>query len=218
MEYQVNNIVTEIRVALDQNMSSAALTALSDVDTLSLEEIVRSKVVDAVRQVELIAPLWQLGRGIPFGASIAWDNVEGIGSGYVLLPPDFMRLLSFQMTDWVQPVFETIEPGSPKYQLQSSRFPGLRGNPQSPVVALVNRSIGRVLEFYSCTGGEGTAIKQANYLPEPRIVEDKIYIPYKVKDAVVYYAAYLVALATEQVEQAKALLAVSQSLINNQET
>jgi hypothetical protein len=34
-----------------------------------------------------------------------------------------------------------------------------------------------------------------------------------VKDAVIYYAAYLVALATEQTEQAKALLAVSQSLI-----
>ena len=213
MEYRVKDIVTEIRVALDQNMESAALTELTDVDTLSLEDIIQSKVVDAVRQVELSAPLWLLGRGIPFGVSIAWDNQEGIGSGYVLLPKDFLRLLSFQMTDWSQPAFEAIEPGSPKYQLQSSRFPGLRGNPQSPVVALVNRSIGRVLEFYSCNAGQGTAIKQANYLPEPRIVEDKIYIPYKVKDAVIYYAAYLVALATQQAEQAKALLAISQSLI-----
>ena len=213
MEYQVKDIVTEIRVALDQNMNSAALTALGDVDTLSLEEIIQSKVVDAVRQIELTAPLWLLGRGIPFGESVAWDKQEGIGSGYVLLPKDFLRLLSFGMTDWARDVYEAITPESPKYALQSSRFPGVRGNPQKPVVVLVNKPVGRALEFYSCNGGAGTAIRQANYLPEPRVVDGKIYIPYKVKDAVIYYAAYLVALAAQQAEQAKALLAISQSLI-----
>lgn len=213
MEYQVRDIIRDIRVTLDENQTSTPLTELGDSDALSLEDIIRSKIEDAVRTVDLSAPLWMVGPGIPFGKSIAWDGQEGIGSGYIELPTDFLRLLSFQMSDWSRAVFEAITPDSPQYALQSSRFPGLRGNPQKPVVVLVNKPVGMTLEFYSCTGGKGTHVKTANYLPQPRIMQEKIHIPHQLKDAAVYYAAYLVALATGQSDQAEKLLAVSNSLI-----
>lgn len=213
MEYRVEDIVAEIRVTLDQNMSSEALSELQDIDTLSLEEIIQTKLVEAVRSVEEAAPLWLLGPGYPFGPSIAWNGQEGIGSGYVLLPDNFLRLIAFKMSDWRRAVHETITPDDPRYDLQSSQFPGVRGNPDNPVVALVNRPFGRTLEFYSCTGGQGVSISQATYQPEPRIAFGKIDIPHRVKDAAVWYAAYLVAAIQQQTEQAQALLAVSQSLL-----
>ena len=213
MEYNVADIVREIRVTLDQNMTSDALEGLGDVDTLSLEEIIQSKIIDAVRQVIMSAPVWLLGPGIPFGDSIAWDTQEGIGSGYVLLPVDFLRLVAFQMTDWSQPVYDAITPADPRYAMQHSRFPGIRGCPEKPVVALINKPTGMALEFFSCNGGAGTAIMQANYMPQPSIVEGKISIPYQVKDAAVYYAAYLVALTEQQGELAEKMLAVSNSFI-----
>jgi hypothetical protein len=213
MEYQVKDIVREIRVTLDQNMDSAALAELGDADTLSLEEIIESKLVEAVRTVEELAPLWLLGPGYPFGPSIAWNGQEGIGSGYVLLPDNFLRLIAFKMSDWSRAVHEAITPDDPKYDLQSSRFPGISGNPDNPVVALVSRPFGRTLEFYSCTDGQGVSISQATYQPEPRIAFGKIDIPHRVKDAAVWYAAYLVAMIQQQTEQAGALLAVSQSLL-----
>lgn len=215
MEYHVADIIKEVRVTLDQNMTSDALTQLGDVDTLALDEIIRGKVVEGVRTAVMNAPLSLLGPGIPFGHSIAWDEEEGQGSGYVRLPNDFLRLIVFQMTDWARPVFEAISPTSAKYNLQHSKFPGIRGNPDKPVVAIVNTAIGMTLEFYSCTGGEGTAIKQASYIPHPRIIAEKIHIPYQLKDAAVYYTAYLTAVTTQQNELAEKLMSVCQTLLNN---
>ena len=216
MKYQVKDIIREVRVALDQNMSSAPLVELGDVDTLSLEEIIHSKIVDAVRSVELAVPHHLLDSGLPFGDSIAWNGQPGQSSGYILLPDDFLRLLAFQMSDWSCAVHDAITPADPRYALQSSRFPGIRGCPQKPIVAIVNRAIGKTLEFYSCTGGKDVAIKQALYIPMPKEQLGVIYIPELIKDAVVYYAAHLVAVSTQQNEQAKALLAISNTLINNE--
>lgn len=213
MQYNVPDIVKDVRVVLDRNMSSSALAALGDIDTLSLDEIVKSKIIDSVRTVEMEAPLVRLGPGIPFGESIAWDTQEGIGSGYVLLPPDFLRLIAFQMTDWKRAVYEAITPADPKYQLQHSQFPGIKGNPEKPVVALVNKPIGMALEFFSCMGGQGTAIAIASYMPEPRIIEEKIHIPHLLKEAAVYHAAYLTAVTMEETEQAERLLAIRNSLM-----
>lgn len=216
MKYQVKDIIRDVRVALDQNMSSAQLMELGDVDTLSLEEIIHSKIEESVRTIVLAAPVRMLGSGLPFGESIAWNGQEGQSSGYILLPDDFLRLIAFQMSDWSRAVYDAIEPTDSRYALQSSRFPGVRGCPQKPVVAIVNRSIGLTLEFYSCNGGKGVSIKQALYIPKPKEELGAIHIPHLLKEAVVYFAAYLVAMAVQHSEQAKALLAISNSLINNQ--
>ena len=213
MQYNVADIVKDVRIVLDRNMSSTALAALSDVDTLSLDEIIQSRVLDSVRTVDLEAPLYRLGPGIPFGESIAWDTQEGIGSGYVLLPPDFLRLIAFQMTDWRQAVYAPITPADPLYKLQHSQFPGIKGNPDKPVAALVAKPVGMVLEFYSCMGGQGTGIAIASYLPQPRIIEGKVEIPYQLRDAVIYHAAYLTAVTMEETEQAERLLAIRNSLM-----
>lgn len=216
MKYRISDLKREIRIALDQNMSSVPLSELGDADTLSLEEIIGSKIVDAARIVLLNAPLHVLGGGIPFGESINWDSAEGHGSGSVLLPDDFLRLVIFQMSDWIRPVSEAITPADAQYALQHSRYPGIRGCPQKPVVAIVNTGVGMTLEFYSCSAGKGVSIKQASYIPAPRIIDNHIVLSHKVKDAVVYYAAYMVALTTQQGEQAQQLLAVSNSLLNDE--
>ena len=49
--YQIKNITKDVRVALDQNGVSDSLEGIGDVDTLELNEIIRSKVVEAVKRV-----------------------------------------------------------------------------------------------------------------------------------------------------------------------
>ena len=51
MQYKVEDFIREVRIALDRNMSSDALAALGDTDTLALDDIIRSKVMDSVRTV-----------------------------------------------------------------------------------------------------------------------------------------------------------------------
>lgn len=212
MEYLVENIIKEVKVALDENVDSSALSGLGDVDTLKLDEIVESKVVDAARIIESNAPAHLLDSGKAFGESIGWDGQPGYGAGYIHLPDDFMRLVCFQMSDWDYALTMAITEDSPQYQMQRSRFAGVRGNPQKPVVAITSQPIGLVLEFFSCYSGENAFIKKARYIPIPRIKNGKIDLCEKLKPAVVYYTAYLSALSMGEGDAAAALLATAREL------
>lgn len=212
MEYNVSDIVQEAKVALDENVDSSALSGLGDVDTLKLDEIIESKVVDAAMVIEQNAPAYLLDSGKAFGESIGWDGQPGYGAGYIHLPDDFMRLVCFQMSDWDYAVTVALAEDSPLYQMQRSRFAGVRGNPQKPVVAITSQPIGLVLEFFSCYSGENAFIKKARYIPIPRIKNGKIELCEKLRRAVVYYTAYLVALSLGNGDAAAAMLATAREL------
>ncbi len=206
MTYHVPDLIEEIKIALDLNVSSEPLLSEGDPDTLTLEEIIRSKIEPAARIVETQAPHYLLDSGRAFGGTIGWRGEVGKGSGVIHLPDDFMRLVTFKMSDWERAVIEAIDETDPRYELQSSRYSGIRGNIQKPVVAIVHQPIGLVLEFYSCIQGESVTLTRARYLPYPRIgPDDGIEICEKLKKAVVHYAAYMTALSTGASEQAKAL-------------
>lgn len=213
MLYQVEALKADIRIALDQNMTSDQLFDTGDIDTLSLEDIIESKIADAARIVENGAPRHLLEGGKNFGDSISWDSAVGYGSGRILLPDDFMRLVSFQMSDWSRPCTVAITEDDPLYAAQSSRFPGVRGNPQKPVVAVSMQPAGAVLEFFSCTQGPTVYVKRATYLPYPKIEDGYIDLCPKLHRAVIYYAAHLVAAATGDTNGATALLNISNELM-----
>lgn len=206
MQYSVSELKEDIRIVLDQNMTSEQLFQTGDIDTLSLEEIIESKIVDAARLVEGTAPLHLLDGGKHFGDSVDWDSAHGYGSGRILLPDDFMRLVSFMMSDWDYPVSVAITEDDPEYAMQRSRYPGIKGNPQRPVVAITTQPAGQVLEFYSCTAGDSVYVRRAQYLPIPAIVDGSIDLCEKLRRAIVYRAANLVASVIGQTDVAAALL------------
>ena len=149
MLYSVDDLTKDIRIVLDQNTTSEQLFETSDIDTLSLEEIIGSRLEDAARIVEKEAPLFLLDGGEPFAQSISWDSRPGYGSGRTQLPDDFLRLISFQMSDWERPVSEAISDLDPSYAMQHSRYPGIRGNPQKPVVAIVMQPVRPAFIYYA---------------------------------------------------------------------
>lgn len=188
--YQVTPITKDVRVALDQNMISDRLVEIGDVDTLSLNDIIRSKIEDAVKRVHSEAPYYLLDGGNNLGESIYWN--EGKNTGWILLPDNFMRLVVFQMDDWERAVYHAISEDDPEYELQSSKFKGIRGTPQRPVCAIAVRPEGRALEFYSCKSTQAQ-ISRAVYMPYPHIDEtDGINICKRCYEAVIYTIASLV--------------------------
>lgn len=210
MEYNVTDIQRDVRIALNENDASDKLAEFGDVDTLSLDELIKSKIVDAVRAVELQAPLSLLDRGEPFAKKIWWEDEVGVGKGYIQLPDDFMRLVTFQMSDWSHAVTTAITEESPLYARQGSRYGGIRGNPQNPVVAVIHHPTGLVLEFWSCMAGEGVSVHKARYIPIPRITsDDRIDISEKLVQSVVYYAAYLTAQSLGDGDSAGRMLTIS---------
>ena len=210
MVYQVDNILEDVRIAIDENKTNEQLISDEDIDTLMLNDIIRSKIVEAVRRTIISSPVHLLDGGVPFGDAVFWRDQY---SGWVLLPDDFMRLIVFKMSDWDRPVYEPITAGDPQYQLQFSRYKGLRGNPQKPVVAICMRAEGRVLELYSCKDDTAT-VEQALYMPLPQIDDsDGINIPERCYTSAVYQIAALVAASTQQKEFSSVLTELSKQLL-----
>lgn len=209
MVYRLEEIERDVRTAIDENRTSEQLITDGDVETLSLNDIIRSKIEEAVRRVETTAPVHYLEEGHVFGDAVYW---ESNGSGWILLPDDFMRLVAFRMSDWERTCYMAISADDPTYDLQSSRYKGIRGNVQKPVCAIVNRAEGKALEFYSCDSEEAY-VKRASYIPYPRMDEDDgIDISERCYTAVVYTAAALVLTAYGASEQAAAMSALAKSI------
>lgn len=220
MIYAIDRILQDVRVCLDQNETSDALFAEGDEETLHLDEVIRSKVLEAVRRVHMEAPYHLLEQGHNFGddetdeeVAITWGTGEMANTGYVYLPRDFMRLVVFEMSDWERPVYVPISVDDPTYAKQRSRFAGIRGTAQRPVCAIGVRPGGRVLEFYSCKSEEAT-VQRAVYLPYPTIDEnDGVDISERCYEAVVYTIAGLTLTTSGEAEKANALFDLAKTVL-----
>ena len=210
MVYNIHDVMRDVRVCLDQNMTSEPLLQTDDINTLSLDDIVRSKILEAVVRVHTNAPTYLLEQGHNFGDAIYWGDLE---SGWVLLPQDFMRLIVFEMSDWEKAVFTAISTTDPEYALQRQRIKALRGTAQKPVCAITIRPEGRALEFYSCKS-EKAYVSRATYLPYPHIDEDDgIDICERCYTAVVYTVAALVLTTYGEADKAAALNELAKTIL-----
>lgn len=203
MRYSISDIKKDVRIILDSNSTDSALLDIGDADTLMLDDLIESKIEDACRYVLNNAEGFLLGAGKNFeNLSVSWfGGIRGVGPGYILLPDDFQRLVTFQMSDWAYPVTKVITDSDPLYHRQFSRFGGVRGCPERPVVAISNHPAGMILEFFSCREGGSAYVKSFRYIPIPKKYEENeigyIDIPEKCYDAVKYYTSFLVAETVE---------------------
>lgn len=206
--YQLEKIAEDVRIALDQNMSSATLTAIGDVDTLALNDIIKSKIVEAIKRVHSEAPAHLLDGGYNFGDNVYWMEHE---SGWVLLPEDFMRFVVFEMDDWSRAVFTANNTDDTEYAKQHSRFKGIRGTAQRPKCFISIRPEGRVLEFYSCKS-ETAKVSRGVYLPYPRVDEfGGVEICERCYNAVVYTIASLVLITFGDTAKSEAMTELAKS-------
>lgn len=213
MEYGIEKIKEDVRIAIDENAQSEAFINNADEDTLTLNQIIESNIEEAALMVCNAAPIHMVGDGNSFGDSLYWFDSVGNGGGYTVLPDDFLRLITFQMSDWSYPVSVAITMNHPKYAMQKSRFPGVRGCPQKPVVAVVPRAIGLTLEFYSCTSGTEAKVIRACYLPTPKIVNGEIELSERIYKAVINQCAALTMLTVGRADAAEHFVKLSQELI-----
>lgn len=207
MLYRIEKIEGDVLVAIDENHDQRGLLADGDTDALTLSEIIRSKVEDGVRRVLLSAPLRLLDglRAIEGGL-----HERGDGSGWMLLADDFLRLAVVRLSDWERPVFEAITADDPRYELQFSRYSGIRGNRQKPVAAIVRRAEGLALELYPGSG----MVLQGEYVSVRRFDRDGgIEIPERCYRAVVYETAGLVLATIGQAEQSALMRELSKQIL-----
>ncbi|MCD8295368.1 MAG: hypothetical protein LUE27_09030 [Clostridia bacterium] len=211
--YPIDRIARDVRVCMDRNCVSAPLLDARDPDTLSVDEVILSKIPEAVRRVHSGAPAHLLDPLDFSDRDPAWN---GDGTGFVLLPDDFMRFVAFRMSGWRTAVWSAITTDDEEYELQRSPFIGLRGNPDRPVVAVAVRPEGLCLEFYSCRGQEDT-VALARYMPLPKVEDDRIGISARCYEAAVYTAAALALTTFGDSNGAQSLLEAAGTLTGQQQ-
>ena len=199
-----------VRVAIDMNRTDEALANAGDAETLDLDEIIISKLADAVRMVEMEAPAHLLESGHDFSERV---SVYDDGKGYAILPHDFMRLICFRMSDWERGVYDALSETDAEYGLMSSRHRGVSGSAEKPRVAIVRRSEGKVLEFAGSEDGDASCT-QATYMPYPEIDDDgNIDVAEECYRAAVYRAVSLT-LASVGDQLSTTMLEISKGLLN----
>lgn len=194
-------IIQAVREMLDLNSVDGGLRLEGDRETLDLDRVIVGKVCDGVRLVHMSAPVWLLEHGHQFGPGRC---VVDETRGWVELPDDFLRLVVFRMSDWERPVHTALHEGSAEYQLQSSRYAGVRGTPERPVCAIVSRGHGRVLEYYG-TASSSSEVAEAVYIPEPRIEHGGVDISERCVRAAMYAIGWLTADTLSEYERGKDL-------------
>lgn len=175
--YSIEDIIKDIRVVLDQNMSSEALSELGDIDTLSLDELIRSKIEDAALAVIKAAPISKLGDITErlIGSVSISDSERHVVR--VKLPKDFARLVRFKMKSWPRAVYGAEPPISPYYEQANSEF-GILGTRERPVVFLVPSPVGGGglhIEAF-CAVSEEDEEDGCLYVGIPKIVQGDILV------------------------------------------
>ena len=161
----VGDLLAEVRLTLDENQKESAYLE-SGTDNMELDEIIRAKLPDAVKAIHSACPAGML-EPLPMDIPEAAQYKGTDGSGYVVLPPDFLRLVHFKLVSWNRGCSVAHEEGSRTALMQ--RNPFTRGTPLKPVCVFSHDLNGnRVLRYYTSDGGNHK-IDISLYVPVPQI-------------------------------------------------
>lgn len=211
----VEELVKEIRITIDENRAESFYLK-SETDNMELNEIIRSKLLDAVRAVSEEAPVSMLD-AMPMDIPEAAQYMQTDGSGYVVLPPDFLRLVYFKMCSWRTGVYEAADENSDVAMMQLNPF--TRGTPLKPVCVLSHDLSGnRTLEYYTAgylNNGNyyrrDHRIDRALYLPIPSVENGTVSFGRLLRPAIVNYCAGLTLLSRKEAELAEVFFNLAKS-------
>lgn len=185
MNYLFNEIIARVRVAMDENRIENEV--IENDDTLELDDIIAQKVVMALREVLVKAPLELITMDCVERLSAGWSHVT-IGSGMAwvaTLPDDWLRLVGARVSDWHRLVPVAVSESDEAALTVYSEFEGIVPSAERPLVVIGEGADGPELRLH---GGDGE-VSTVLYVALPAVRDGVIRIPERLEDAVVYLAA-----------------------------
>ncbi len=213
MRYHKSDILRAVRVAMDYDPQNEQLAAIGDTETLEIDTMIADAAPRALLNVLLKAPISMLGsscKSCPAPISFRWltETAEAPYGCAVDMPDDFVRLYVVRMGDWKYGVSDVITTDDVRYALQFSSVPGLRGNPDRPVVALVPTANGNTLELFG-SRSRSVQVSELSYVPLPRWEEDALEMYERLHASFVMMCASLVAASLGDYDKSKYYLSLT---------
>lgn len=159
-----SELIHAVQVKVDELTPFEGLAIPIDGDNDKPVDLFIDRLLDeAAREVLKRASLSLVTTG-----SVRNEAVDlGDGSGYVVVPEDFLRLVRFKMAGWKRSVSVAVEFTDPVYRMQFDEFD--RGGVAKPVCAVGRKDGRKVLEYFSVKGEPRVEIFE--YVPALRAEE-----------------------------------------------
>lgn len=182
-----------------------------------IDELGNSVSIDATLNYPIANLLDQAGRDllmvVPVGAintkttfNSASHKANADGTGEMVLPDDFVRLLCFKMRGWHRGVYHAISTNSNRYAKQFHR--ATRGGVAAPVVAIsANR-----LEYFSVLLDAEHFVEVAEYVGFSEV--DSTY-PHKLVDVLIWLTAAMSLKVMSEYDASKLAMEEYERLLNN---
>lgn len=138
-------LVNAVRRKIDEvSATDTPLQSVTLADENAMDTIIESLLDESAREVLLKAPFTRLEITSASPAAVANDDKE---TGYIQAPDDYLRLVSFRMSDWQRPVVELAIKGDNISMRQYNKH--VRGGVAKPVGVLSRNAKGPVIEYFS---------------------------------------------------------------------
>ena len=161
-----DEIISKVKAIMNEIGEEETNSSLLDEDTIKIDQYIESCIGDALAMIVLKS-------AIPVNPKKGTSNPvnNNDGTGYIVLPDDFLKLIAFKMEGWKRTVSEAFPLDSEKAKQQSNEY--TRGGNNKPVCVLSYSPEGKkVLEYYSVTGSNHTVsvfVYEASYEPSSGI-------------------------------------------------
>ncbi len=189
MKVGIEDLINLVKTNMEE-LSPEWESGVLQTDTVGIERYIKAKLPEAIRLVLLSAPSG-IVEAVPFDSTLLPQKNQD-GSGAVLLPDNWMRMISFKMKGWNRAVTEFLTEEDPLAACQRNLF--LRGGSQKPVCVVGHTADGSLALFYYSLPAYVRVheIEQALYLPVPSETDGAYDFPQRLIPAVCYMCAALV--------------------------
>lgn len=206
-----SEIVSKVKAIMNE-IGEESNPSLLDEDTIKIDEYIKKCIGDALSLIILNSER----RGInPKKDSSIKPVSNNDGTGYIVLPSDFVRLLAFKMEGWNRTVSKTFPIDSEEAKQQSNLY--TRGGKNKPVCVLSYSPEGeKILEYYSLGSEEEHTISQFVY---EAAYDSETGINVSSSDPIFYALCYMTASLVysifENPNTAKEMQTIAINYINN---
>lgn len=211
----VGDIIKAVRWCYDEEqLNSADFGNASSNDNTYMDNIIKSKIGDAVRWICLYCPAELLGGSDTQGTDtgimkddtiVSPTAISGTTGGTITLAADFIKLVRVRVPGWHRAVREPLSEDSPEY-LQLRDANGAAAVADRPQAVLIEKAA-KQLEIWPT----GTNV-QITYISDPSVsiesstsTSTNVALPPRAKTAFIYYLAFLVLSAYEDSRAARML-------------
>lgn len=221
MDLKINEAIKDVRIVLDDILKVSDDDFEADKD-MEIEAALKRACRELLMEVsaEYLQPT--VIRDVEGSTDPTPSQVKNTdGTGYVVLPTDYMRLVAFKLWSWAGVVRETIDPLSDEARQQVSRW--TRGTPQKPkAMADVDQNGNKILRYWTAgMYNSPTAsaldtvynhkIEYLSYVAEPQPTEKTITVALKenMRDKIIYRAAGLFLVGKKETDYASTFFKLS---------